>query len=361
MALETGSYIGDLNPANPPGTDPKSQGDDHIRLIKTALKDCFPGIAGAIICDGADGGLVNAYTVTPSNSLLAYTPGMFVIFSPLVTNSGTSTINISGLGATPLRQAHGAETVPGDLVSGCQYVAQRNGASEFRLIGPTKNYIDQLAFGSALPAQAGHANEFLTTDGTTASFSPAIYTSVMRFVDGADTTKKIAFNISDISTGNIRNILFGDRDIDLSFSYIKVSDQKPTGTSGGLSVAADITQTRTLNTVEINTINGASLSANQLTLPAGTYRYNARVPAFQSNSSKAFLYNQTDALYVGIGTSVIASAFADSIVSGQFTIPSPKIFTIRHYTSGAIGSGLGAPASSGQVEIYTTAEFWKVA
>lgn len=38
MGLETGTYISDLVASNPPGTDPKSQGDDHIRLIKSVLQ-----------------------------------------------------------------------------------------------------------------------------------------------------------------------------------------------------------------------------------------------------------------------------------------------------------------------------------
>lgn len=170
MALETVSFVGDLNPANPPGTDPKSQGDDHLRGIKTGLKNSFPGMAGAIIADGVDGGPVNAYTVTPATPLIAYTPGMFVIFSPSATNTGASTINVSALGATPLRQVHGAETVAGDLVAGCQYVAQRNG-TEFRLLGPTKNYIDQLAFSPSLPAKpAGNVPQVLKTQSNVASW-----------------------------------------------------------------------------------------------------------------------------------------------------------------------------------------------
>jgi hypothetical protein len=48
MGLESVTYINDLVTTNPVGaTDPKSEGDDHIRNIKAALKNCFPGLAGA--------------------------------------------------------------------------------------------------------------------------------------------------------------------------------------------------------------------------------------------------------------------------------------------------------------------------
>lgn len=42
MSIEAGGYISDLVATNPPGTDPKSQGDDHIRLVKAALQQTFP-------------------------------------------------------------------------------------------------------------------------------------------------------------------------------------------------------------------------------------------------------------------------------------------------------------------------------
>lgn len=48
MAIETASYISDLNVANPPGSDPVGQADDHIRLLKSVLKSTFPNITGPV-------------------------------------------------------------------------------------------------------------------------------------------------------------------------------------------------------------------------------------------------------------------------------------------------------------------------
>ena len=45
MPLETGTQIGQLDPANPPGTDPVSQADDHLRLIK----ECVQGSLGEML------------------------------------------------------------------------------------------------------------------------------------------------------------------------------------------------------------------------------------------------------------------------------------------------------------------------
>jgi len=49
MPLETGTYISDLNASNPVGaSDPKSAGDDHIRLVKSTILATFPSVTGAI-------------------------------------------------------------------------------------------------------------------------------------------------------------------------------------------------------------------------------------------------------------------------------------------------------------------------
>lgn len=48
MALETGTYISDLVATNPTATDPKSQGDDHLRLLKSTIKASFPNVSGAV-------------------------------------------------------------------------------------------------------------------------------------------------------------------------------------------------------------------------------------------------------------------------------------------------------------------------
>lgn len=46
MPIETALNIADLNQTWPLGTDTPAQGDDHLRLIKTVLKDQFPGSGG---------------------------------------------------------------------------------------------------------------------------------------------------------------------------------------------------------------------------------------------------------------------------------------------------------------------------
>lgn len=46
--LESATYISDLVITNPVSSDPANQGDDHIRLLKTAIKNTFPNINNVV-------------------------------------------------------------------------------------------------------------------------------------------------------------------------------------------------------------------------------------------------------------------------------------------------------------------------
>lgn len=48
MGLESATYINQLNSAWPLSTDKRREGDDHLRLIKQAVKNTFPSINAAV-------------------------------------------------------------------------------------------------------------------------------------------------------------------------------------------------------------------------------------------------------------------------------------------------------------------------
>jgi len=66
MGLETATYISQLVATNPLATDPISQGDDHLRLIKSVLQAQFSGLSGttAVTADGAEMNLLDGCTAT---------------------------------------------------------------------------------------------------------------------------------------------------------------------------------------------------------------------------------------------------------------------------------------------------------
>jgi len=151
----------------------------------------------------------------------------------------------------------------------------------------------------------------------------------------------------------------------LQADFLHIQDQKTTGTDGGTS-AATTWNTRDLNTVVTNEISGASLSSNQITLPAGTYYIEASGPATRSQGTQLRLYNITDASTELLGQSAYSGSGDNtnvhSLMCGRFTIADAKVFEVDQYTITTVGTlGLGTASDSGSTEIYTDVKIWKVA
>ena len=91
MGLETATYINQLIPTNPTNLDQKSQGDDHLRLIKSVLKTTFPNITGAV-------NVTQAQLNSISGAGVLCPPGIIVIWSGTIANipSGWKLCNGSG-------------------------------------------------------------------------------------------------------------------------------------------------------------------------------------------------------------------------------------------------------------------------
>jgi microcystin-dependent protein len=76
MALESATYIDGLNTSNPTATDNISEADDHLRLVKSAIKTTFPNITGAVNSTHTElnllDGLVATDIVMPTGSIIVY-------------------------------------------------------------------------------------------------------------------------------------------------------------------------------------------------------------------------------------------------------------------------------------------------
>ena len=62
MGLETGTYIDSLNSSNPTAGDAVSEGDDHLRLIKSTVKATFPNISNAVTSTHTELNLLDGVT-----------------------------------------------------------------------------------------------------------------------------------------------------------------------------------------------------------------------------------------------------------------------------------------------------------
>lgn len=165
-------------------------------------------------------------------------------------------------------------------------------------------------------------------------------------------------NDSGVSGANVDdalNALAGPED------YILIVDRKATNVDGGTFTSGAM-RTRDLNT-ELSDAGGhASVSANQITLAAGTYRFNIIAPSRSVVENIARLQNITDVATIETSTSQrSASPMSFINIRGRFTIAAAKVLEVQHQgdTTQAT-TGFGSAANLGGLsETYTVVEFWR--
>jgi hypothetical protein len=110
--LETGTYIGDLVSTNPPGSDPRSQGADHLRLIKSTVQATFPGMSGRAFRAQSKG---STYTVltTDNLSVIKATAAITVNFTASATLGNGYTAQVWASNGAVSVVPNGVETING--------------------------------------------------------------------------------------------------------------------------------------------------------------------------------------------------------------------------------------------------------
>jgi len=102
MPLESASFITQLVSTNPPGSDQVSQGDDHLRLIKTVLKAQFPNFTAAAVTS-TNAQLDTAVSKTVTGSLALSLPADGAVGTPELTFASEATSGLYRAGAGNLR------------------------------------------------------------------------------------------------------------------------------------------------------------------------------------------------------------------------------------------------------------------
>lgn len=139
-------------------------------------------------------------------------------------------------------------------------------------------------------------------------------------------------------------------------------DEKATNTPPQSFVASNWT-TRDLNTVVHNSIAGSSLSANQITLPAGRYVVEARAPGTQVGH-RARLYNVTGASVLLSGSngseSPNPSSQTLSHISGHIYLAAQSVVRLEHWGASSVAAGkeLGI---TGTPEVYSEITIRRIA
>ncbi len=147
--------------------------------------------------------------------------------------------------------------------------------------------------------------------------------------------------------------------------YICIEEQQATSTSAGTFTSGSWIS-RELNT-EVSDAGGhASVSTNQVTLAAGTYRIRATAPAFNVEQHQARWYNISDSTEDALGTSAYADSGGHvqtvSEIDTEFTIAGSKTFELQHRCQATeTGDGFGVGNGFGSVMVYSRVVLIKVA
>ena len=127
MGLETGTYISDLNSSNPVGaSDPKSQGDDHLRLIKATLLATFPNITGALSSTHTELNYLTGVTGTTGTGKL--------VLDTAPTLGAVTATSYDGIAAANLVDKSAAETITGAWDLGVITATSYGGITEANLV-----------------------------------------------------------------------------------------------------------------------------------------------------------------------------------------------------------------------------------
>ncbi len=143
----------------------------------------------------------------------------------------------------------------------------------------------------------------------------------------------------------------------------KVWDQKSAGTDGGTFTSGSW-QTRDLNQIDDPDGIVSTLTANQISLPAGTYFVRASAPGASVQWHKTRLYDVTGAATLLVGTPEYSTGSGTnqtrSELVGRFTLGVSSLVELQHRCDSSESSvGLGRAAGWSEVETYAQLEIVK--
>lgn len=242
MALETGTFISDLVATNPPSNDPKSEGDNHIRLIKSTVKNTFPNVNGAVTASPGELNILDGATLDTAE--LNVLDGV---------TASTAEINLlDGVTSTTdeINSIHLKANIDSPTLTGTPKAPTAPSATTGDQIA-TLDYVNSTILNVSLPGQAGNAGALMQTDGTNANWTKTINGGVVKLLssgdivgtteaqtltnktinqkdalftlqDDADITKQAKFECSAIATGTTRIITIPDENVTLSNGYKKL-------------------------------------------------------------------------------------------------------------------------------------------
>lgn len=345
------------------------------------------------------GGTSSAYTLTTNQGFSALTAGLQVAFQVNVGNALNPTLAVDGLAAKPIRSSPGSGMWENFFLAGAIYRVTYFTSNSGEWIVDSYPYLGDLQVESAKLA-AGAVTTTKIADGavTYAKMQDVSATSRIlgRKTSGAGDVEEItgaeALDFIGSTRGNVPvrgasgwgvvgpgtqgQVLRSDgTDIALGvIPLLHVTEQQSNNTGSSSNLTSGSWSQLVLNTTVVNQINSASVSSNQVSLPAGTYHAKLTVASPQVGSSlntfKSRLRNVTDNATLAVSPTMgwsgggAAGGTPPVILEGTFTLSGTKTIQAQFYqNTGSSGTNiLGGNKGTGysEAEIYVELLIWRI-
>lgn len=335
----------------------------------------------------------DAYAVTVGGTVAAVTDltGRVILVKIDVANTGAATLNVNGLGATSILRSGGLALRSGDLKAGIAALAlYPSGSPYFVLLNPGTGTLDNYS----TTTNSGNSYIVTVADLNASAFEvPAAYyagyTLKVKFnalntgsaqIKVVSTTPSIDLGYvtiyngsstlagSELKTDRIYTLVHDGTYFQIqlpaqTFSLV-VQDAKATTTDGG-TFTQGAWRTRTLQTTVHNSISGATLVANQISLPAGSYRVDAWAVGHEVLSHQIRVRNVTAGTTVAVGSNIKSTAASNvgaisQVSGGRFTLTTTSLIELQHYCEQTKATdGFGRANSFGENEVYANVEIYQ--